>query len=99
MLILRIVAVVHTVEYDEIKSSDFSTVDLDRSDEIGRYIEWPVLPRVGEWFEFPENVEVIGRVLSIWHFRDGDGEPEFRVHCLVENYDYDKLLGAGWKKV
>lgn len=94
MLKLCIAAEVHTVEYYEIV--DGSTFDPSYT-EIDKVIEWPVVPRVGEWFDFMGDNEVIGRVLSVFHFRNKEANPEIRICCLVSINDYAKLRAAGWQ--
>lgn len=92
MIKLLIVAEVYDEEYSEIvDGSSFNP----KYPEIDKVIEWPVVPRVGEWFYFADS-EAIGRVLNIFHFRDKNGNPEIRVCCYVTISDYESLKKAGW---
>ena len=94
MIKLLIVAEVYDEEYSEIvDGSSFNP----KYPEIDKVIEWPVVPRVGEWFYLTRDQGVIGQVLNVFHYRNEDNNPEIRIYSAFSISDYDTLSEAGWQ--
>ena len=94
MLRLRIIAGVHKAKYPEIVGGSPFNPSYP---EISKVIEWPVVPRVGEWFYLTRDQGVIGQVLNVFHYRNEDNNPEIRIYSAFSISDYDTLSEAGWQ--
>lgn len=61
-------------------------------------IQWPVLPREGEWFEITDlDSATANPVQAVWHWSGDDGTPNIQVEIDVRSFEFEELAALpGW---
>lgn len=55
-------------------------------------MQWPVLPREGEWFEIAETESSTATPISdVWHWVNEDGTPRIHVEMSITLSEYQTL--------
>lgn len=63
-------------------------------------MQWPVLPRKGEWFEIAETESGTATpIIDVWHWVNEDGTPRIHVEMSIALYEYQILEKSPlWKR-
>lgn len=78
---------------------DEGSVDFGEPVAFKKFHGWPIIPRVGEWFEADDGNCV--PVIEIWH-RNIDGVPATILYCDKQPLDGDipeLIKNRGWSKL